>query len=359
MKKSTKWLIVGVIACIVVVLAVKAFIPKENKDLTQSSTSTQNSKQKQNVLYVRYVVIEPTELVDGINVSGSLIPNEEVNLSFETSGKITDIFFEEGSKVKKGDILAKINDAPLQAQLKKLEAQLKPTQDRLYRQKALFEKEAVSQEAFQEAEANLSKLEADIEEVKARLAQTELRAPFDGIIGLRQVSEGAYASPTTNVAVLTNTNKLKIEFNIPERYAGILKEGAELTFTVEGDSIQHSAAVYATNSRVNTDTRTFTVRAIYDNKDGKLVPGRYVDVSLNTRVFENALAVPSEAIISEMGIDKVYLYKGGKAMPVNITKGLRTESHSQVLTGLSVGDTVITSGTMQLRTGTSVVLKNN
>ena len=234
MKKSTKWLIVGVIACIVVVLAVKAFIPKENKDLTQSSTSTHNSKQKQNVLYVRYVVIEPTELVDGINVSGSLIPNEEVNLSFETSGKITGIFFEEGSKVKKGDILAKINDAPLQAQLKKLEAQLKPTQDRLYRQKALFEKEAVSQEAFQEAEANLSKLEADIEEVKARLAQTELRAPFDGVIGLRQVSEGAYASPTTNVAVLTNTNKLKIEFNIPERYAGILKEGAKLTFTVEG-----------------------------------------------------------------------------------------------------------------------------
>ena len=359
MKKSTKWLIVGVIACIVVILAVKAFTPKENKDLTQSSTSTQNSKQKQNVLYVRYVVIKPTELVDGINVSGSLIPNEEVNLSFETSGKITGIFFEEGSKVKKGDILAKINDAPLQAQLKKLEAQFKPTQDRLYRQKALFEKEAVSQEAFQEAEANLAKLEADIEEVKARLAQTELRAPFDGVIGLRQVSEGAYASPTTNVAVLTNTNKLKIEFNIPERYAGILKEGAKLTFTVEGDSIQHSAAVYATNSRVNTDTRTFTVRAIYDNKDGKLVPGRYVDVSLNTRVFENALAVPSEAIISEMGIDKVYLYKGGKAMPVNITKGLRTESHSQVLTGLSVGDTVITSGTMQLRTGTSVVLKNN
>lgn len=359
MKKSTKWLIVGVIACIVVVLAVKAFTPKENKDLTQSSTSTQNSKQKQNVLYVRYVVIEPTELVDGINVSGSLIPNEEVNLSFETSGKITDIFFEEGTKVRKGDILAKINDAPLQAQLKKLEAQLKPTQDRLYRQKALFEKEAVSQEAFQEAEANLSKLEADIEEVKARLAQTELRAPFDGVIGLRQVSEGAYASPTTNVAVLTNTNKLKIEFNIPERYAGILKEGAKLTFTVEGDSIQHSAAVYATNSRVNTDTRTFTVRAIYDNKDGKLVPGRYVDVSLNTRTFSNAIAVPSEAIISEMGIDKVYLYKNGKAMPTDIQKGLRTESHSQVLSGLSVGDTVITSGTMQLRTGTSVVLKNN
>lgn len=359
MKKSTKWLIVGIIACIVVVLAVKAFKPKENKELTQSSTSTQKPMQKQNVLHVRYVVIKPTELVDGINVSGSLIPNEEVNLSFETSGKITDIFFEEGTKVKKGEILAKINDAPLQAQLKKLEAQLKPTQDRLYRQKALFEKEAVSQEAFQEAEANLSKLEADIEEVKARLAQTELRAPFDGVIGLRQVSEGAYASPTTNVAVLTNTSKLKIEFNIPERYAGVLKEGAELTFTVEGDSIRHKAEVYATNSRVNTDTRTFTVRALYDNRDGKLVPGRYVDVSLNTRTFSNAIAVPSEAIISEMGIDKVYLYKNGKAMPADIQKGLRTESHSQVLSGLSVGDTVITSGTMQLRTGSAVVLKNN
>ena len=200
-------------------------------------------------------------------------------------------------------------------------------------------------------------MKADIEEIHAKLAQTELRAPFDGIIGLRQVSVGAYASPNTAVATLTNTAKLKIEFSVPERYAGILKPGAPLTFRVEGEPKEYSANVYATNSIVDQNTRTFSVRAIYDNSTRELVPGRYVSVSLVTRTFENAMAVPSEAIISEMGIDKVFLYKSGKAVPVEISKGLRTDAEVQITSGLEVGDTVITSGIMQLRTGMTVELK--
>ena len=354
MNKITKWSIVGVIVLGSGFLAYQHLMPHENKEMKEAPKEAGNRQSK--ALNVRAVVLSQQGLTDGIFVSGSLVPDEEVNLSFESSGKITDIFFKEGTHVEKGELLAKINDAPLQADLRKKQAQVKLMQDRLFRAKALLEKEAVSKEAFQEAEANLAALEAEIEGVEAQIEQTELRAPFSGIIGLRQVSVGAYATTTTEVATLTKTAPLKVEFNVPERYAGMLPEGTELTFTAEGDLTTRNAKVYASDSRVDPETRTFAIRAIYPNADGKLIPGRYVNVNLGTQRFDNTLAVPSEAIVSEMGIDKVFVCKNGKAQPVEIAKGLRTDAMVQVLRGLVPGDTVITSGTMQLRSGQNVVV---
>ena len=354
MNKITKWSIVGVIVLGSGFLAYQHLMPHENKEMKEAPKET--GKRHSKALNVRAVVLSQQGLTDGIFVSGSLVPDEEVSLSFESSGKITDIFFKEGTHVEKGELLAKINDAPLQADLRKKQAQVKLMQDRLFRAKALLEKEAVSKEAFQEAEANLAALEAEIEGVEAQIEQTELRAPFSGIIGLRQVSVGAYATTTTKVATLTKTSPLKVEFNVPERYAGMLPEGTELTFTAEGDLTTRHAKVYASDSRVDPETRTFAIRAIYPNTDGKLIPGRYVNVNLVTQRFDNTLAVPSEAIVSEMGIDKVFVCKNGNAQPVEIAKGLRTDAMVQVLRGLVPGDTVITSGTMQLRSGQKVVV---
>ena len=354
MNKITKWSIVGVIVLGSGFLAYQHLMPHKNKEMKEAPKEAGNRQSK--ALNVRAVVLSQQGLTDGIFVSGSLVPDEEVNLSFESSGKITDIFFKEGTHVEKGELLAKINDAPLQADLRKKQAQVKLMQDRLFRAKALLEKEAVSKEAFQEAEANLAALEAEIEGVEAQIEQTELRAPFSGIIGLRQVSVGAYATTTTEVATLTKTAPLKVEFNVPERYAGMLPEGTELTFTAEGDLTTRNAKVYASDSRVDPETRTFAIRAIYPNADGKLIPGRYVNVNLVTQRFDNTLAVPSEAIVSEMGIDKVFVCKNGKAQPVEIAKGLRTDAMVQVLRGLVPGDTVITSGTMQLRSGQKVIV---
>ena len=353
MNKFIKWGIIAIIIAVLAVMGIRTFTPKVNEEIKE--TPATKGKQSRE-LNVKAVVLSPTTISDEFFVSGSIIPDEEVDLSFETSGKIIDIFFKEGTRVSKGDLLAKINDAPLQAELKKLEAQLKLYTDRMYRQNALLEKEAVSQEAFQEAETNLATLQAEIDKVVANIEQTELRAPFDGIIGLRQVSQGTYASPTTTIARLTKTNPLKIDFAVPERYAGTLKAGTALTFTVEGDLDERKAKIYALDSHVNSDTRTFSVRALYDNSNGKLYPGRYVSIALTTQTFENTLAVPSQAIISEMGIDKVFLYKSGKALPVEIKKGVRTESLVQVIEGINPGDTVITTGTMQLRTGQKVIL---
>ena len=355
MNKYTKWGIVGALVVGFSIIGYNTFMPHENDELKSAGGPAGKGRQ-QKTLNVRAVVMGEQELTDGIFVSGSLVPDEEVSLSFETSGKITNIYFREGAFVNQGELLAKINDAPLQAELRKKEAQLKLMQDRLYRAKALLEKEAVSQEAFQEAEANLSALRAEIDGVKAQIAQTELRAPFSGVIGLRQVSTGAYATTSTAVATLTKMTPLKVEFSVPERYAGTLPPGTDLTFTADGDLTPRSAQVYASDSRVDSETRTYTVRALYPNSDGKLVPGRYVNVNLTTRKYDRTLAVPSEAIVSEMGIDKVFVCKNGKAEAVEITKGLRTDAQVQVLRGLTIGDTVIVSGTMQLRQGQAVVV---
>ena len=273
MNKRKKWIVTAVILVVFcAVLGVyRHFGP--GSSASDADPAAVSAPRKKSVLNVNGLVVRPQSLADGITMVGNLLPDEEVDLSFETSGKIVEINFKEGSIVRKGELLAKVNDKPLLAQLSRYEAQLKLAEDRVYRQSALLEKDAVSQAAYEQASTELAMLNADIDIVKANIALTELRAPFDGIIGLRNVSEGAYASPSVVVAKLTKISPLKIDLFVPE-----------------------------------------------------------------------------------MGVDKVYLYKGGKAQAVEVKTGLRTESSIQIIEGLNVGDTLITSGTLQLRTDLPVKL---
>ncbi len=358
MNKKTKWGLVILICAGLAGLGFYTFRDKGvNKDLQKAPPST-NSGRSNKPLNVNALIIKEQALTDGIYTTGNLVPDEEVDLSFETSGKITEINFAEGSVVQKGQLLAKVNDRPLLAQLKKLQAQLKLAEDRVFRQNALLVKDAVSKEAYEQVKTDLATLNADIDLIKANISLTELRAPFDGVIGLRQVSEGSYASPTTIVAKLTKITPLKVEFNIPERYANQIQKGTRLTFKVEGKLNEFNASVYATESKVNPTTRTLAVRALYPNTGNTLLPGRYASVSIKLHDIPNAIAIPTEAIVPEMGKDKVFLYKDGKSIPVEVIKGIRTDSQIQILKGLQVGDTIITSGTLQLRTGLSVTLDN-
>ena len=297
-------------------------------------------------------------MTDELTVTGTLLPDEEVDLSFETSGKIVEINFMEGSSVKKGQILAKVNDRQLQAELQRLQAQVKLAEDRVYRQQALLKRDAVSQEAYEQVRTDLATLNAEINIVKEEIALTELKAPFDGVIGLRQVSVGTYASPTTIVAKLTKTSPLKVEFSVPERYAGDMKRGLNLDFYMEDRLKVYKAKVYAVESTIDQELHQLKVRAIYPNHDNALLPGRYASINLKKAEINDAIAIPAEAIVPEMGKDKVYLFKNGLAQPVEITTGLRTDAEVQVVRGLQVGDTIITSGTLQLRTGLPVKLDN-
>lgn len=360
MNKKTKWGLIIFICAGLAGLGFYTFREKGvNEDLQQAAPTTKGEKNNK-PLNVNALVIKEQALTDGINTTGTLVPDEEVDLSFETSGKITEINFTEGTAVKKGQLLAKVNDRPLLAQLKKLQAQLKLAEDRVFRQNALLVKDAVSKEAYEQVKTDLATLNADIDLVKANISLTELRAPFDGIIGLRQVSEGSYASPTTIVAKLTKITPLKVEFNIPERYASQVHKGTRLTFsvTVGGKLSDFNASVYATESKVEQVTRTLAVRALYPNTGNVLLPGRYASVNIKLHDIPNAIAIPTESIIPEMGKDKVFLYKSGKSIPTEVTIGLRTDSQVQILKGLQVGDTIITSGTLQLRTGLNVTLDN-
>lgn len=362
MTKSTKWGVIIIIALFIIGMIV---YPRIKKELTASKNTSDVPPPpvtaRTQVLAIQAEVIKPQPLTDKIISTGSTIPDEEVDLSFESSGKIIAIYFKEGTHVKEGDLLAKINDKPLQAQLKKLEAEVPLATDRVYRQRTLLEKDAVSQEAFEQVTTEYEKLMADIELVKANIAQTELRAPFDGIIGLRAVSEGAYATPSTQIVKLTKISPIKIEFSIPENYATDVADGTSIVFRMEGGDgmmYDYRATVYAVESKVDMETRTLRVRATYPNTNEAIQPGRYLSVEVTKREIKDALAVPSEAIIPEMGKSIIYLYKGGEAYPQEIITGLRTESRVQVLEGIQAGDTVITTGVMQLRTGMKVNIDN-
>lgn len=351
--------IVGIIAFPTVKKSINA--KKANKDsqkeLQKPKPVTMNSR----TLDVSAEIIRTHAMNDQTVTTGNIIPAEEVDLSFETSGKVVAIYFAEGAKVQKGELLAKINDKPLQAQLKKLETQVPLAKDRVYRQKKLLEKNAVSQEAYESVMTEYDKLMADIELVKSNIAQTELYAPFDGVIGLRQLSEGAYATPSTKVAKLSHVDALKIDFSIPEAYANEVKEGTNIVFRLSdnmGITREYDAQVYAVESTIDTDTRTLSVRALFDNQKQGLIPGRYTSVTIKRREIADAISVPSQAIVPEMGRNIVYVYRNGKAQPVEINTGIRTEARVQAIEGLHVGDTLITSGVMQLRTGSPVSITN-
>jgi membrane fusion protein, multidrug efflux system len=307
-------------------------------------------------LNVEAMQLEPRRLVEYINIPGTLIPDEQVDLSFETSGKIVDINFDEGTPVRKGQLLAKINDRHLQAQLLKLQAQKKLADEREFRQRSLLSRDAISQESYDQAVTELQSLEADIMLLEARIAETELRAPFEGVIGLRHVSEGSFVNPNTQIARLIKNDPLKIEFAIPERYAGDVHVGFPLSFLLDGNPDTHLARVYAVDPKVDVRTRNITVRARYNNPGARIKPGRFVSIQLELAEIDDALAIPTEALIPEMDGDRVFVYRNGRAESIGVTTGLRTEDLIQITSGLQSGDTLITTGILQLRQGMQVII---
>ena len=360
MNKNTKIILFSAIVLLIAGMAlyptIKKKFNKENALLEAPVTGRPaGGGGRGTPLNVNAKIVMPETLENVLpRTTAYIIPDEDVDLTFESSGKITGIFFKEGTEVKKGQLLAKINDKPLQAELQKLQAQIPLAENRVFRQKELLEKDAVSKEAFEQVTTELDKLHADIELIKARISQTELVAPFDGNIGLRNVSEGAYVSPLTIITSLTKTIPLKLEFSVNEKQADFIFPGMEIYFQPDGDLSFYKATVYAIESRVENVLYTLKIRALYPNTNGRLRPGRSARLEIRSNPLHNSLTAPSESIIKEMGRDIVYIYSGGRAKQVSLELGMRTESHTQILNGLNPGDTLIISGVMQLRDGMPV-----
>jgi membrane fusion protein (multidrug efflux system) len=359
---KTKWLPLTLIAIVIIGMIVYPKISdsnesskNENEGKSVSSDTPKEKKKKDKKLYVNYEIIHTEPISENVNTTGTLIPDEEVDLTFETSGKVTHIYFKEGSLVKKGQVLAKVNDLPLQAQLKKLTAQLPLAENRVFRQKSLLEKDAVSQESFEQVTTELEQLKAEVELVKSQIEQTELKAPFDGYIGLRSASEGSYVTTGIHIARLTKISPMKVNFSIPERYASLIRPGMDVKFSSDNSQTE-KAEVYALEATIDQNTHTRDVRAQFPNANRKWMPGTYVSIEIPLKSIQNAISIPSQSLVPEMGIDKVYLYKNGQAQPATVKIGIRTDARIQVVEGLNIGDTLITSGTLQLRTGSKVEL---
>lgn len=308
------------------------------------------------LLRVRAHIIEPETLSDRIYVTGNLLANEEVVLSSETSDKITDIFFEEGRVVSEGDLLVKINDRELQARLRQVQYRLRLAEDREGRQQQILERGGISQEEYEATLNELNVLRAEEELIEAEIAETEVRAPFDGVVGLRYVSEGSYISPSTRIATLQDVSAVKLDFAIPERYANRISIGSPIFFSVTGVEGQFDGRVYAFEPRIEAGTRTLRVRARTANPNRQLLPGAFANVELVFERIEDALTVPTIAVIPELGGKKVFVYENGKAMVRQVETGIRSENRIQIVHGLNPQDTVITTGIQQLRPGLPVTL---
>jgi len=358
MKKRLKTTVtVTIITLLVGIIFYPKFKPalaaKFGKQTAQQAPAGRPGQQR---LHATGFLIKPVSLSEMVISTGTLLPDEEVDLTFETSGKIVSINFTEGTRVTKGDLLAKINDQPLQAQLQRLEASLRLSEGIEFRQRSLLERDAISQESYDQIATEVERIRADINLCKAQIAMTELRAPFDGTIGLRYLSEGAFANPSTRIAKLVKTKPLKIEFSIPERYASDIRIGYPITFTLDGSSTIYNASVYAIDPKVDINTRTIVLRALYANANEELRSGRYTGISLELSKINDAIAIPTEALIPEMEGEKVFVYRRGVAQSVNVSIGLRTEDRIQITNGLTFGDTVLTTGILQLRQSIPIAL---
>ncbi len=303
---------------------------------------------------VNGIVATPREFANALSVTGSIEANEQIQVRGQVAGLVLKINFEEGSNVRKGQVLVKIDDSELRAQLAQAQTRQKLAEENERRAGLLLEKEAISREEYDVARAELQTAQAQIQLVQAQLAKTSITAPFAGKVGLRAVSEGSFLSPETVITNLVNTNPVKITFAVPEKYASQVKENTKLTFTVAGSTNKFTAQVYAIEPAIEASTRTLQLRARADNAEGLLRPGSFANIELPLTVIPNALLIPTQAVVPVQNGKKVFIAENGKAKEVMIETSTRTESDLLVTSGLNAGDTVLTTGVMALKAGSPV-----
>jgi membrane fusion protein, multidrug efflux system len=306
---------------------------------------------------VTVTVVKSSNVQNYIEIGGDIIANEEVELRPEISGKVISINFTEGSTVRKGQLLVKINDADLQAQLRKLKSQLIIAQEREGRLDKLLQINGVSQEDFDIAKNSTQSLNADIDYTKALIDKTEIYAPFDGVVGLKSVSQGSYVTPANIIASIQQLKPVKLDFSVPERYASLISKNTDVNFTAGGADQEYKAKIFAIEPKIDPATRTLRIRCLYPNADGKVLPGAFAKVKLLFTDDISSFLVPSQALIPAIRGQKAFIIKKGVAKSVDIETGIRNDSTVQVLKGLNEGDSLVVTGVMVLRDDAKVIIK--
>lgn len=303
---------------------------------------------------VQVEVVGQQELERQLSVTGTLMPDEQTDLKTEVAGRVATIQFQEGQVVKKGQVLLSLVADDLEANIRKTEYNLELARTFDERQQKLLAKEAISQQEYDQARNTTLATEADLANLKAQLAKTVVRAPFDGQVGLRYVSLGSYLSPGSLITTLVSTNQLKLDFAIPARYAHLSHVGMPINFTVEGQEKPYQATVYALDPVVDPATRTLKMRAKLPSAGNALRPGAFASVKLVLEQSATALTIPTEAIVPDGDKATVFVVRQGKATPQPVARGQRKATRIEIKQGLSLGDSVIVVGVQLVKPGGAV-----
>ncbi len=301
-------------------------------------------------------VVAPQLLSQQIEVPGSLAAFKETELQPEASGRVTGVYFKEGSYVSQGATLIKLYDGDLQAQLNKLQVQLKTAQQTVERYAALLKINGVSQQEHDLNVLAVNNIIADMNIIRTSIAKTTLRAPFSGKIGITTITTGAYVSPQTIIATLRNTNPLKLDFTVPETYGTKMRTGDLVNFTVGGSDKTYAATISATENIIAADNRNLRVMATVKNQDAQLLAGAFANVKVSLGENNQALMIPSQAIIPKARNKEVLLVLNGVATRQVVTTGLRDSANVEITTGLKAGDTVLISGILAIKPGSKVTM---
>lgn len=305
---------------------------------------------------VDVIVVSPQSISNTVEANGTVTASEYVEVRPEVSGRLTYLNVNEGSRIAKGSVIARINDADLRAQLNKVKVQLSLAQTTVDRYKKLLDIQGINQADYDLAVNQVNSLRADIGIIQADLAKTVVRAPFTGVVGLRQVSNGAYVSPQTVLATLQQLGNIRIDFTLPESYANLLKRGSAVVVETDANGgSRKRATIIAIEPQVSTSTRNILVRARLDDNAG-INPGSFVKVYIDAGE-ENGMMVPANAIIPDARAKQLVVVKNGKANFVDIKTGLRKEGAVQVTSGLTTGDSVVVSGVLFARANAPVKVR--
>jgi membrane fusion protein (multidrug efflux system) len=326
-----------------------SFVLSSCKKEEKGPAAAGGGPRQQGPLSVDAFRVAKSEISEDVEVPGSLLPFEETAIAAEVGGRIVELNIEEGMIVEKGKLLVKIFDKDLQAQLRKLAVQLQINEKTEERNRELVKINAISQQDYDLSNLNVENLRADIEATKIAISKTEIRAPYTGTLGLRNVSLGSYISPTNIIATIRQVNLLKLDFSVPEKYAKDIRKGYKVRFRVDGGKQDHVATVIATENSVDQNTRTLRVKAQVNEKHPELIPGTFAKVNLQLGRDMEALLVPSQAVIPGLRNKQVIVFSGDSARFTVVVTGIRDSTYVQILSGLKAGDTVITTGLMAIR----------
>ncbi|MDB5208793.1 MAG: efflux transporter periplasmic adaptor subunit [Flavisolibacter sp.] len=334
------------------------FLLSCNSDKKKQAAQAQKGGSQRPPVRAEAMTVSTTTLLDNIEIPGTIVANETTEIHPEVAGLITGIYFKEGAFVNKGATLFKLNDADLQAQLRKLQVQKKIAGQNESRSEELLKIGGISRQDYETTQLGVSNTSADISIIQTQIAKTVIRAPFSGKVGFRMVSVGAYVSPASIMTTITQTSDLKMDFTVPEKYIPQIKAGQFVNFKVDGTNKNYTGRIVASESNITENTRTMQVRAAVQGDAGGLTPGGFAKVILNFAPDPDAIMIPTQAVIPQARGKKVYIYQGGVAKFVDVETGIRDSATVQVTKGLKVGDTVLLTGLLSLRPEAKVTLSS-